>query len=85
MTKSEHRGDDRSRQGQPSTSYTGHEHGDGLARVLSDMARSLQGAGSLEDTLGAIVSAAAHRAGRRPCGIDSGSGPAQGEHPRRHR
>jgi transcriptional regulator with GAF, ATPase, and Fis domain len=60
MTKSERSGEEHSHQGQPSTSYTGHGHGDDLAQTLSDMARSLQSEGSFEDTLGAIVSAAAH-------------------------
>jgi transcriptional regulator with GAF, ATPase, and Fis domain len=60
MTRSERNGDDHSQQGQPSASYTGHAHGDDLARTLSDMARSLQSEGSFDDTLGAIVSAAAH-------------------------
>jgi transcriptional regulator with GAF, ATPase, and Fis domain len=60
MRAPERGSDDRSERGQPSSSYTGHRHRDGLARALSDMARSLQSEESLEDTLRAIVSAAAH-------------------------
>lgn len=60
MMTSEHGGEDRSRQGQPSSSYTRKEFAEELAQTLSDMARSMQRQDTLEGTVGAIVSAAAH-------------------------
>jgi ANTAR domain/GAF domain len=60
MVKADRAGEDHSKQGQPSASYTGHAHGDDLAQTLSDVARSLQSEGSFEQTSDAIVSAAAH-------------------------
>ncbi|BCJ50622.1 transcriptional regulator [Actinoplanes sp. NBRC 14428] len=44
--------------GRPSTSYTGEPVPDGLAEILVDLARSLQDESDLQDTLGAIVTAA---------------------------
>ena len=46
--------------GLPSRSFTGNATGDGLAQMLSDLARSLQNQDSVEDTLRGIVTAAVH-------------------------
>ncbi|WP_305787350.1 GAF and ANTAR domain-containing protein [Symbioplanes lichenis] len=56
MTTSQERDEAR---GQPSTNYTGDRVHDDLAHTLSDVARTLQDEGSLEETLDAIVTVAA--------------------------